>query len=108
MKTYNEKVNKLIEVFSKYYNDYDGKFDEEFLCRGFAKKINPDEKNDISSKFKFHKTLGIKEWMKLIKLVAGTDYNFYDKDLNHYGFTDYSEYETKKKEVEESIGLFDM
>lgn len=107
--TYNEKINKLVEVFSEYYKTYDGTFDEEFLCGGYAKVKDPNStKKTISDKFDFHKTLQVQDWMKLIKYVAATDYNFYDKDLNHYGFRNFTDYENKKKEIEETIGLYEM
>lgn len=99
----NQVVTKLRKQFEKYYmsNNYDGKFDEEFLCGGYATRKSNE------GPFEFNKTLGVNEWMQLIKWVAGTDYNFYDKNIKHYGFTDHSLYIKEKQRIEKEIGLFE-
>lgn len=96
-------IKKLSKQFEEYYasNNYKGTFDEEFLCGGYASRTSNDKP------FEFKKTLNVNDLMQLIKWVAGTDYNFYDKNLKHYGFKNYSEYEKEKARVSKEIGLFD-
>ena len=109
MTNYDDRIKKLVEVFSSYYEKYDGKFDEEFLCGGFASKTNTGvTKGEVFGEYRFKESLQIKDWMKLIKLVAGTDYNFYDINLNHYGYTNPEEYEKNKERVKKEIGLFEL
>ena len=38
-------------------------------------------------------------------MVTGKDYNFYDVNFKHYGFTDMSEYEKEKARVAKEIGI---
>lgn len=94
---------KLRKQFEEYYasNNYKGTFDEEFLCGGYATRTSNDKP------FIFSETLLVEDLMQLIKWVAGTDHNFYDKNIKHYGFIDYTEYKKEKARVEKEIGLFE-
>lgn len=96
-----EITRKYREIFDKYYasKEYEGTFDSDFLCGGYARKTTSD------GGFEFHKTLEPKDWKKLIKMVSGKDYNFYDVNFKHYGFTNYDEYMKEKERVEKEIGI---
>ena len=99
--THAEITKKYRLIFEKYYmsDEYKGTFDADFLCGGYARKTTSH------GGFEFHKTLEPKDWKKLIKMVTGKDYNFYDVNFKHYGFTDMSEYEKEKARVAKEIGI---